>query len=524
MQPQDNTKNTVLFVVLSMAMLIVYWFAVLGPEQKRKAAIRAAQPSIAQQAQNPVLGAPAGTIVVKTRAEALASTARVTIDTPALQGSIALVGARFDDLQFKQYRQTVDPKSPPVELFEPNGAPFAYFSQFGWSTPGPTPAPGQQAMWISALDQEAVWRPVGATVLRVGQPVDLEFTTVEGLRFQRHIEIDNAYMFTITDKVANNTGRPVVLAPYGSVQRRGLPPELSKGNPIIHEGAIGWDKHLSHVKYKDWAKKPPLETNSIGGWFGITDKYWLAALIPDQGRQLKGTYRVTPVQGVPVYEATYQGNGRALEPGFTRTETTRLFAGVKRAEVLSAYQDNVDAFKLTATAPKGPALFEGVSKFFGGKSHNAKGVPEFDQAIDWGMFWFFTRPFFKALEALFHLVGNFGVAILLLTVAVKILFFPLANQAFASMSKMKKLQPKVEELKAKYGNDQAKQQQELMALYQSEKINPAGRLSAYPDPDPGLLRPVQDLFVTIEMRHAPFFGWIQDLSARDPRPSGTCSA
>jgi YidC/Oxa1 family membrane protein insertase len=318
--------------------------------------------------------------------------------------------------------------------------------------------------------------------------VVLAFDTVEGLSFRRTIAVDDKYMFTVTDTVTNNSGAPQTLVPYSSVQRQGLPADVFKNVLNVHEGAVGvLDGKLKLSKYKDWKKRgEPIAGPSTGGWMGITDKYWLTALVPDQREQLKASFRVIPEAGVDVYEASYVGKARVLPAGGSVTETARLFAGAKRAEVLRGYEKSL-------------------------------GIAKFDEAIDWGqLLWFLTKPLFSVLEFFFKLVGNFGVALLLFTVAVKLVLFPLANQSFASMSKMKKVQPKVEELKKKYADDQAKQQQEMMALYQREKINPLAGCVPILIQIPVFFALLKVLYVTIEMRHAPFFGWIRDLSARDP--------
>ena len=484
----DSSRNTIIFLVCAVLLFFVYQHFVLDPamarrqaEAKARAAAEATAPTQAPGAP----GVPAAPAANKsaTRAEALAASPRAAIDTPSLKGSVALKGARIDDLYLTQFRQTVDRRSPPVELLRPEGAPFAWFADFGWA--------GANIPGLPNAD--TVWSLVQGSTLAPGRPLVLSTTNGAGLTFTRKIEVDDRFMFTVTDTVANGSGGPVTLAPYGSIQRQGLPPSKD-ANAIVHEGAVGAlgeeNPTLKLIKYKKWSKDGGFESNSRGGWVGITDKYWLAALIPTQGEQFKGQFRDTKVGALDVFDANFVGQPRTIAPGQQATETTRFFAGAKVVPVLASYQERFD-------------------------------IPRFDSAVDWGNLWFFTRPIFSFMEFIYkHLSGiglaSFGWAILLLTVAVRAIFFPIAHKQYESMAKMRRVQPQVEELRKKFKDDPAKQQQELMALYQREKVNPlAGCL-------PVLLQiPVfyalyKVLTVTIEMRHAPFLGWIQDLSAKDP--------
>jgi YidC/Oxa1 family membrane protein insertase len=473
MQPENN-RNTIIFVVCTAIIFLLYQQFVLGPQAARQKA-EAARPAAAARTNARV--APTG-VRYANRAQALAASPRVRIRTPSLQGSIALRGGRIDDLYLTQYRETVKPDSPPVELLRPAGLPFAYFVELGWAGANVPGLPNANTMW-SVADGD---------VLAPGKPVVLTYTTAEGLRFRRNIAVDDQYMFTFTDTVANLSGRELTLLPYGSVQRRGVPADLGR-NMILHEGAVGvMDGKFRMLGYGDWRKRKEDQVWATpnGGWMGITDKYWLTALVPPSSERGEGKFRVTGVNGVKVHEAVFEGRPVRIPTGRQVHETMRLFAGAKRNEILKGYEASLN-------------------------------VPKFDMAIDWGKwFWPFTRPLFIVLEFLFHLVGNFGLSILALTVVVKLLFFPLANQAFASMAKIKKLQPKQEELKKKYGDDQAKLQPEMMALYQKEKINPLAGCLPILIQIPVFYGLYKVLFVTIEMRHAPFFGWINDLSSRDP--------
>lgn len=474
---ENNNRNTIIFVVSAVLILIAYQFLVVDPATKRRNADMVRQKAATVETQKPGVlpSATPGTVVVS-REQAAAASARMPITTPALSGSVSLRGARIDDLFLKNYRQTVDKTSPPVELLRPEGSRYAYFAEFGWT--------GANLPGLPTAD--TVWQLVEGSTLAPGQPLTLRTSTGQGLTFTRKIEVDDRFMFTVTDTVANTGTGSVTLAPYGSVQRQGIPAGLGKIQ-IVHEGAIGWlGDELRQVKYAKWLKDgggSPI--TSTGGWTGITDKYWLAAMIPDQKERIQSQYRVTKAGTTDIYEANYIGQPRVIPAGRQITETTRLFAGAKTVPVLKDYETKL-------------------------------GVPHFDMAVDWGNFWFITRPMFAFLDFIFRHVGNFGIAILLLTVAVKLIFFPLANKSYESLTKMKKVQPQVEELRKRLKDDPAKQQQELMALYQKEKINPLTGCLPMLVQIPVFYGLYKVLTVTIEMRHAPFFGWIQDLSARDP--------
>ena len=476
---QDNSnRNTIIFVVSAMVLLLAYQFLVMGPRNKAREAELARNPPAAtaqMQAQQLTKAPPTAAEALVSRQQAAAASPRVRIETPALSGSVSLRGARLDDLYLKQYRETVAEDSPPVELLRPEGAQHAQFAEFGWAGAN-----------VAGLPTAAtVWTQTAGGTLAPGAPITLQTTNGAGLTFTRVISVDDRFMFTLSDTVANTGAAAVTLAPYGSVQRQGLPADMGRSS-IVHEGAVGWlGNELRLIKFKKWAKDGGTTTPTTGGWAGITDKYWLAALIPAQKEAVQSQFRVTKSGGVDIFEANYVGSARVIAPGRQVTETQRFFGGAKTVPVLKAYETTL-------------------------------GVPRFDQAVDWGMFWFFTRPLFQFLEFIHSHVGNFGIAILLLTVSVKIVFFPLANKSYESITKMKKVQPQIEALRAKYKDDATKQQTELMALYQKEKINPVTGCLPMLLQIPVFYALYKVLTVTIEMRHAPFFGWIQDLSARDP--------
>ncbi len=471
--PDNSNRNTVIFVVLAFLMLMAYQVFVMGPQAKRREAeLKARQGEQAQV----VPGAKAldQTQVYLPRAKVVGQSPRLQIDTPSVSGSLSLRGARIDDLFLKGYRETVDPKSPAVELLRPEGAKFAWFAEFGWTganLPGlPTP--------------DTVWTLVQGQVLSPGKPVVLRYDNGQGLIFTRKIEVDDKFMFTVTDTVANTTGAVLNLTPYGSIQRQGVPPEAN--GATAHEGALGvLDDELRLIKYKAWKKDGEKNFSSDGGWLGITDKYWLAAMVPDQAENVHASFRVTQAAGVDIYESAFVAQSRNVAPGQSLTHVSRLFAGAKTAPVLKAYQTDLK-------------------------------IPRFVDAVDWGMLYFFTKPIFWLLEQFNSVLHNFGLSILALTVMVKLVFFYPYNLSYASMTKMKKIQPDVEALRTKYKDDPAKQQQEMMALYQREKINPLMGCLPMLATIPVFLALFKVLNVTIEMRHAPFFGWIQDLSAPDP--------
>ena len=481
----ESSRNTIIFLVCAVLLFFIYQHFVLDPAAARRQAEAAHARAAAGAPAQTTGAAPGAASSTVTRAQALAASPRAAIVTPSLKGSVALKGARIDDLWLTQFRQTVDRNAPPVELLRPEGAEHAWFAEFGWAGANVANLPGDDTVWTLAQ---------GST-LSPGHPLVLTTTNGQGLSFTRRIEVDDRFMFTVTDTVANGGAQPVTLAPYGSVQRQGLPPAVAGSSSIVHEGAVGAlgldNPTLKLIKYKSWAKnggEGPIA--SKGGWVGITDKYWLAALIPTQGEPIEGQFRDTKVGGLDVFDANFVGQARTIAPGKQSTEVTRFFGGAKVVPVLQAYEQAFHA-------------------------------PRFDSAVDWGHFWFLTRPIFAFLEFIRqHLasvgLASFGWSILALTVCVRAVFFPIAHKQYESMAKMRRVQPLVDELRKKFKDDPAKQQQELMALYQREKVNPLAGCLPILLQIPVFFSLYKVLTVTIEMRHAPFLGWIQDLSARDP--------
>ncbi|GAA0612079.1 membrane protein insertase YidC [Brevundimonas kwangchunensis] len=479
MPPHDNSRNTTLFLVIAAIMLVTYSVFVMQPQAEKR---REAQQAAAEQTADAPITSPSPSAAVFTtdRTAALGAGPRVAIQTPTLTGSLALTGARIDDLFLTRYRETIDKDSPAVELFRPQGMRHAFFAQFGWSGPNvPGGVPGANTPW----------RLTQGTTLTPTTPVTLTWDNGAGLRFTRLISIDDQYVFTITDTVANFSTQAITIAPGARVERQGVPDDLGR-NQILHEGGIGTfgadGKYTTEqLKYKAWAKKPEQNFSSTGGWMGITDKYWLAAIIPAQNERIEASFRVTEAQTYDMHSVSMLGAAHTIQPGRQITETTRLFAGAKRNEILAGYEQSLD-------------------------------LPRFVYAIDWGFLFFLTRPIFILVEFFYGVLGNFGLAILALTLTVRLVMFPLANKSYESMSKMRNLQPKMEEIKKKHPDDAPKQQQELMALYQKEKINPLAGCLPLLLQIPVFYAVYKMLFVTIEMRHQPFFGWIRDLSAKDP--------
>jgi len=495
----DN-KNTILAIALSALVLIAWQFFYALPQEKlRQEKLQAEQLTKKQQTQmqaqpskpgqpvpvpaQPGQPQPPGQLaqtpaaIAANRAAALTQSPRVPIATDSLQGSIALKGGRIDDLALIKFRETVDPKSPPIVLLSPSGSPDPFYAEFGW-----TNAAGAN---LKVPTSDTLWTQSGSGALAVGHPVTLTYNNGEGLEFRRVITIDDKYLFTIKDEVANKSDKAVSLFPFGLISRHGTPPTL--GYYILHEGLIGkfGDKGSEEITYKKIEEKKVLNFDATNAWLGITDKYWAAVLLPKTDAHVIANFRADKLGTLETYQTDYLLDARSVAPGATASVDAQLFAGAKEVRVVNDYEKKLS-------------------------------LNHFDLLIDWGWFYFITKPLFSLLDYIFHLVGNFGVAILIVTVLIKGAFFPLANKSYASMAKMKAVQPQMAALKARYPDDKAKQQQELMALYKKEKINPLAGCLPIAIQIPVFFSLYKVLFVTIEMRHAPFFGWIHDLSAPDP--------
>jgi YidC/Oxa1 family membrane protein insertase len=501
----DN-RNTIIAVVLSAIVVIGWQYFFNIPQMERQRAAQQQQQIQAQQttpagqpANTPSPGAatpsqPATapgaamtTAPALTRDAALAASPRIKIDTPRISGSIALKGGRIDDVALVKYRETVDPASPAIVLFEPSGAPNPYYAEFGWV--------GASGTTAKLPDPSTVWNQQGSNTLTASTPVVLTWNNGEGLTFKRTISIDDRYLFSIKDDVTNNGGAPVTLYPYALISRHGTP--VVGGYTILHEGLIGYlgDQGLQTYTYKKIEDAKAVNFNVVNGWLGITDKYWAAALLPDTDAKLQARFSSNLAGTTRTYQTDYLQDAQTIAAGASGTANARLFAGAKEASVV------------------------GINSMFApslGGYNKELDLNHFDLLIDWGWFYFITKPMFLVLDWFFHLFGNFGIAILLVTVLVKGIFFPLANKSYASMAKMKAVQPKLAELRERYPDDKMKQQQEMMELYKKEKINPLAGCLPIAIQIPVFFSLYKVLFITIEMRHAPFFGWIKDLSVPDP--------
>ncbi|MBX3429327.1 MAG: membrane protein insertase YidC [Hyphomonadaceae bacterium] len=513
----NETRNVILAIVLSATIFLGFEFFYNGPARERMAEQQRAQVELQQQQQQPSAAstdsaespsapsAPSASGPVP-RAEAInAEGSRVAIQTQEVDGSISLQGARIDDLNLRQYRETIERDSPEVTLLSPINTEFGHDAFFGWETQN-----GESSAALS--DARSQWTAPEGARLTTSTPVTLTFDAGNGRTIRRTISIDEHFMFTITDVVHNGTSAPISVRPFGTVRRDGLP-EHYKNLPIVHQGLIGAvgpnnntrqdgfraaDKHArDRVRGRVGDDERLRDFTTQGGWLGITEHYWLTAIIPDQNERISGYFDARTQDSRNDYLAAYRGQWRDVPAGGEITYTQRLFAGAKRYEMLRTYEA-------------------------GDAEHSQAPIPRFDDAIDWGHFWFLTRPFFAMLHwfgqifAGWGIVFNFGLAILASTVVIKGLMFPLVYQSFKSMAKMRGLQPKMKEIQERYAADKQRQQQEVLKLYQTEKINPVAGCIPMLFQIPVFFALYKTLSVTIEMRQEPFVGWIHDLSARDP--------
>jgi YidC/Oxa1 family membrane protein insertase len=484
---QHDNKNFILAIVLSTLIIIGWQFFYVPYFQKPVPQLQTTtqqttggqtttQPSNGQQPAGAIPGTQQSGMIA--RDTAINSAKRIRIDTPVVNGTINLTGAQFDDLHLKNYRETVNPGSPTIVLLNPSWTPGAFFAEFGF-----IPAQGSN---VKLPDPKTEWQAPADATLSPGKPVTLTWDNGEGLIFTRTISADDDYLFTIKQEIENKSANPVTLFPYGRIQRQDTP--HVEGIYVLFEGLIGvLNGELQEIHYtdvKDDGQKVTKE--ATGGWLGFTDKYWAATLIPAQNLNLTATFQHNRQNDRDVYQTDYLGKDAVtIAPGGKIAQEDRLFAGAKVAQIIN----NV------------------------GEKYK---IDRFDLMIDWGWFYFLTKPLFWLLELIKSYVGNFGVAILIVTVIVKLLFFPLQNKSYESMSKMKKLQPEMEKIKQRNPDDRMKQQQEMMALYKREKVSPLSGCLPILISIPVFFALYKVIYVTIEMRHAPFFGWIRDLSAADP--------
>ena len=486
MTPEN--RNLIMAVALSMIVLLGWQIFVIQPEmekeaaeQERIAAEMAQSAATANDSGQPSASAASGTpaIINNTApAKAVDTAKRIVIDAPLVRGSFSVRGARLDDVILTSYNETLDENSENIHFLKKISSDTPFFAEFGWSSSdsGQT-MPSADSLWSADRD-----------VLSPATPVTLTWDNGQGLQFTRRISINDDYLFVFEDSVTSSLPGDITLYPYGLVRRHGTP--ATTGMYILHEGPLGvFDETLSEEDYDDLrdagAAGIKMTPETAGGWVGITDKYWLAALLPTQAKNYNFGFQSLAGNTVRYQVDFIDPNGLLLAAGGAITSESRLFAGAKKVALLDYYAEQLN-------------------------------IPNFDLAIDFGWFYFLTKPFFYAINWLFGLFGNFGVAVLAFTVLVKLAFFPLANKSYRSMAKMRLLAPKLQTLRERFGDDRQKLNQEMMALYKTEQVNPAAGCLPVLLQIPVFFALYKVLFVTIEMRHAPFFGWITDLSAPDP--------
>ena len=415
--------------------------------------------------------AAADTAEIMASAEAVRQDSRIHIKNASLTGSIRVKGARFDNLLLEKYKQTLENDSPDVELFAPAKTAAPYYAEFGWLSSDSS---------LRMPDHNTVWTVRGGE-LTPETPVVLEWNNGQGLKFIRKISLDADYMFNIQQDVENDTGRTVTLYPYGLINRK-----TENANPsasVVHEGLIGVvDNNLKEIKYKDLIDEKAKEFKTAQGWAGFSDRYWFTAFILEGQNQNTVKFSATGKQN---FQTDYVGAPVTAAPGSVASNSVKLFAGAKEIKLLDKYTQSLN-------------------------------IPKFDLAVDFGWYYFLTKPFFYILDFLYNFIGNMGWAILLFAALLRLVMFPIANKSYDSMSKMKKIQPKIKELQERYGNDKMKLQQETLEMYRREKINPAAGCLPMFIQIPVFFSLYKVLNIAIEIRHAPFIGWIKDLSAPDP--------
>ncbi|MGE0597242.1 MAG: membrane protein insertase YidC [Hyphomonadaceae bacterium] len=507
-QGPNDSRNVILAIVLSGLIMLAWTFFYDMPRQREAAAERArveAQQSAQAPAAPQAQGAEPAPGESQPGQPAAEPARRISVNTTTVAGSISLEGARIDQLSLHGYCRSIERTddgrclgvnggSGEVTLLAPITGQYGHDAFFGWER-----RDGENAATLA--DAFSTWQASEGAALTEDAPVTLTLTTADGLVIERTIALDADYMFTITDVVRNPTDAAVGVRPFGAVRRQGLPQDY-RNQPIVHQGMVGafgpnnrlhqiaFKRAQEHARDKERGRAGEderlVEEAGQGGWFGITDHYWLTAIVPDQNERVSAFYDSRPQAGSTDFRAAYRGEWRDVPAGGEITYTQRLFAGAKRVDLLQAYQENL-------------------------------AIPRFDDAVDWGNFWFLTRPFFLwLLHPLAKLLGNFGLGILATTVVVKLILFPLVYHSFKSMAKLRGLQPKMKEIQERFAADKQRQQQEMIRLYQTEKINPVSGCLPILLQIPVFYALYKTLTVTIEMRHAPFYGWIRDLSAPDP--------
>ncbi|QBF30152.1 membrane protein insertase YidC [Thalassococcus sp. S3] len=485
----DQNKNLILATALSFLVILV-WFILFPPPEPDPATQTAPAPATTETADG-VATAP-GTAVAPTgpanvaeaRETALETAPRIDIDTPRLTGSISLIGGRIDDLSLKDYRVSLEDGAEIVTMLSPVGTPSAYYALYGW-------APGSGLGLDDVPGANTEWQIENGETLTSENSVTLRWDSPSGLTFRRTLEVDADYMFTVTQSVSNDSSGAVSLAPYGVLARHGEPDDL-KNFFILHEGVVAMaDGELSEIDYDDMpdfeivpseGARAEVTQVSQNGWIGFTDHYWMSTLIPQPGSAFKSVAKYDERRDIFQTEAVLPT--QTVAAGQSTEVTTQLFAGAKEWEAIQTYQRS--------------------------------GVERFIDSIDWGWFFFLTKPIFWLLHELNVLIGNMGWAIIGLTLIIKAVLFPLAYKSYVSMAKMKELQPQMEALKERAGDDRQKLQQGMMELYKKEKVNPAAGCLPILLQIPIFFSLYKVIFVTIELRHAEWLGPFRDLSAPDP--------
>lgn len=474
MHPQDK-RNLLIFAVLAMALWFAFDFLVLKP---RADAIRQAHEMAAQAAPQTSVEAASTEDKILPRADRLEENPRVAIDSAEIKGSISLKGGRIDDIALKHYFTDLG-NSDPVILMSPSGSESAHYTQSGW-------LPKDSSVAVPTPD--TVWTVKGgAATLSPDTPLTLVWDNGQGLTFERTYTIDDHFLIALTQRVINLSQKEVTLYPYTTLTRRGLPKDYAPS--VAYEGPLGYIGDKMHeIDYSDLEDEPAQNFDALGGWIGFGQKYWLSALIPSQATMHSYRFQSVPDKNKPentLYQLDARGDEIVIPAGQNAEETSHIFIGAKNLSLLNAYEDQL-------------------------------GVRHFDMAIDFGILYFLTKPLYLTLIFLNGLVGNFGIAILMLTLLVRALVFPLASKSYRSFAALRKVSPKMAEIKARYSNDKPRLQQELVKLYETEKVNPMAGCFPLLLQIPIFFAVYKVITIAVEMRHAPFFGWIHDLSAHDP--------
>jgi YidC/Oxa1 family membrane protein insertase len=491
----ETNRNMIIAIVLSVVVLFGWQFLIAGPQlqrQQQQAEIAAQQaaaanPGLATTSSSapgsttPAAGTTAtgsSATVCADRASAIAASQRVSIDTPTVKGSINLTGGRLDDLELKKYTETVEPTSPIITLLTPSGAANAYYVEQGWA-----PASGSS---IKVPDAQTVWTANPGAKLDPNTPVTLSWDNGAGLIFHRSFAIDANYLFTVTQSVENKTGAEVQLFPYSRVVREGTP--HVQNFFVQHEGPVGvlGSNNQISKKYSDMQGDKQIRLDNTTGWLGFTDKYWATAVIANPGTQINAQFTYLKPNNLDEYQTSFVASTPvSIASGATAEDKSYVFAGAKEEAVIASYESQYHFDRL-------------------------------ELLIDWGWFFFLTKPMFYLLRFIYGFLGNFGLAMLAMTVIVKLIFFPLANRSYASMAAMRRVQPEMKSIQERFKEDRAAQQQAMMELYKREKINPLSGCWPVLIQIPVFFSLYTVIFISLEMRHAPFFGWIQDLAAQDP--------